>query len=424
MTNQAGLLLPQDLMGPRSYFTDLDPLDMSMNMASVERNLKLQLLTKKKIVFGASNLYHQIGHQLFSRSTGLTNALNQGIILPAIRAEFESPMGFFEAKSSYPLTSRKYFVENTSSYVAWTLSDNTRWFQQAFYKALRDPASPLRQGISLTDSSAEVIIEACKLHISNMEQHVQHLSRDIIHKALFKFEPHTAVAVQEYANLIYRMSGARAVNSEGHFPQCNLVSGEISEPESSLSESSIFWDIYVEAVLQHVTSATRITSDRIDRLTFEQILEIRSDFFEKEFSELYDELVEKAKLSVVGKQPEHIVLRAEQLHESAEKLRILFDERLRKESGIQSRGKQENALWQVANVIAIFSTPVVGCVMGMLSALKSLPEITAPTSNRLTKSIESRSNILRILVNEQIGWSDPDRKTFIDAYRSLLIYGI
>ncbi len=424
MSTQDGLLLPKQLSGPRSYFTDLDPHDAEMSMASVERNLKLQLLTKERVVIAASSLYHNIGFDLFSGSKGLTKALNEGIILPAIRAEFESPKGFFQEKSDYSAPSEKFFIENTSKYVSWSLFDNTSWFKKEFYKSLRNPSSALRVNTTLTDYDVDKIIADCDYRVSISPEGKRHLGREIIDAVMANYAFDVGTTVRGYTNLIYRISGAKVVNSEGHFPQCNLTKIKNSEGQAALSDSSIFWDIYVEAVLQHVTSAARISSDRIDRLDFEDILSIRSDLFKSKFSVAYDELIAKAKHSVVEEDPEQVILRAEQLSEAAESLRKLFSERVTYENSLIDRKPRETALWQVANVIALFSNPLIGSIVGTLSALNSLPEITTPISNELSKDIELRGSVLRNLINEKIGWSTSQRKVFIDAYRSLLSYGI
>lgn len=424
MTNQYDFILPENLSGPRSYFTDLDATDSSENIVNIKRNLKLQLLTKKTIIMGASNMYHDKSFNLFLSSIGLTKALNEGIILPAIRDDFQNPIDFFDKKKGFTSDSRSYFIENTSCFVPWALSDNSSWFKDNIYAAMYDSNSPLRVSSSLSDVEAKEIIDIIESSISEEKENQQYLSRAIINKAIVNYNPLIINSINDYSNLIYRISGARTVNSEGHFPQCNLISGEISNVNRILSDSTIFWDIFVETILQNITSAARVSPSRLDRLTFKEILEIRSNHFESSFSALYDDLLEKAKKSIVGEDPKHIILRAEQLCKIAEKLRALVNERLKNELDIQSRIIHENSLWQIANVINLISNPIIGSVVGVLSALKSIPEITAPISNKLTKSLDSRSNILRNLINKKIGWNKSDKTVFLDFYKSLLTYGI
>lgn len=50
MVNKIEELLPDTLSGPRSYFTDIDPNVPESGNIDTIRKLKLQLLTKEKIV--------------------------------------------------------------------------------------------------------------------------------------------------------------------------------------------------------------------------------------------------------------------------------------------------------------------------------------------------------------------------------------
>jgi len=420
----ASKILPNELSGPRSFFTDLDPRDASIDLKSVERNLKLQLLTKETIVIAASSLFHDDGLNFITQSDGLANALNDGILLPAIRDEFSNPYGFFEFKSEYSLDAKNFFTQNTAKYVLWNLEDNTSWFRREFYRSLQDPKSALRQVAILTDIECQEILDKCEQLLSSESNSNQHLSREIIKEAITDLPSHKQNPIIGYANLVYRISGARVVNSEGHFPQCNLTNIKNANKKHSLSDSSIFWDIFVEAVLQHITSASRINSERLDRLTFRDILTIRKELFETNFSTLYDELIQKSRMKVSEEDPEQIILRSEQLSEAAESLRNLFSKRIAYESELKDRKASENALWQVANIVSMFANPVIGGIVGTLSTLNSLPEITAPISKSLSSEIQLRSDLLRQLVNEKFGWSSSQKKTFINAYRSLLTYGI
>lgn len=84
MTNKIEELSPDTLTGPRSYFTDIDPnIPESGNIDTI-RKLKLQLLTKEKIVVAASSLFHDIWFNILKNDRGLIHSLNNGILIPAI----------------------------------------------------------------------------------------------------------------------------------------------------------------------------------------------------------------------------------------------------------------------------------------------------------------------------------------------------
>ena len=91
-------LLPDTLTGPRSYFTDIDPSVPESGTIDAIRKLKLQLLTKEKIVVAASSLFHDIWYKIINNDQGLIESLQNGIIIPAIRSSFKGINGFFFRK--------------------------------------------------------------------------------------------------------------------------------------------------------------------------------------------------------------------------------------------------------------------------------------------------------------------------------------
>ena len=72
------------LKGPRSFFTDLDPKDPHYDQETVKLKLKLQFLLKERVVIAASSLFTHVGYELFSSEEGLVQALEQGLVAPAI----------------------------------------------------------------------------------------------------------------------------------------------------------------------------------------------------------------------------------------------------------------------------------------------------------------------------------------------------
>jgi len=88
MANQIKEIMPDLMTGPRSYFTDIDPLVPESNDINAIRKLKLQLLTKEKIVVAASSLFHDVWYNILKNDEGLIVYLRNGIIIPAIRSSF------------------------------------------------------------------------------------------------------------------------------------------------------------------------------------------------------------------------------------------------------------------------------------------------------------------------------------------------
>lgn len=411
------------LSGPRSYFTDLDPKDKDYDEFLVGRRLKLQLLTKKNVVIAASSMFHNVGLQLFKNNEGLVTALNKGIILPAVRDQFSNLDDFFSAKVEYSNEARSFFKENAQYSIPWSLQENSNWFKKTIYQALIQKDSILRKSTGLSTIDAANLIQTCEEMLSKLPVSEQFLSRDILKLAVSGYRKEMISYIENYINLVYRLSGSRVVNSEGHFPQSNLTKIGVVGNDKIVCDDAIFWDMYIEAAASHLSTALKLTVDRIDRLEYSDILKLRESFFQIGFLKKYDEIISLSKSQIEIDDPEKLLLKAEEIAESAAKLRKNFLENISQEINTKKSSKNENALFQIANVIAPLS-PTIGAVVGVLSSLKSIPEITAPISTDLSISINNRMELFREVINNRVGWSASQKTSLINAYRELVSYGL
>jgi hypothetical protein len=234
---------------------------------------------------------------------------------------------------------------------------------------------------------------------------------------LFLPRPSTLIYLGSLSHLYWQ-------RGEGHFPQSNLTKLELAGNDKLVCDDSIFWDIYIETVVSFLNSAIQMTPERLDRLTFKDILTIRKVLFDNNFIKEYNRLISLAKQETTIEDPERLLLHMQAISEAAQGLKKIFAEKIKSELSQQSSGPVENALWQVANALALVANPVVGLIVGALSALKSIPEITAPVSPELTGSIKKRLSWMHEFVNSRVGWSELQRRELIDAYRELVSYGL
>jgi hypothetical protein len=423
LTDDLIQIYPETLSGPSSYFTDIDPSDQNYNKEDAIQKLKLQLLTKERIVVAASSLFHDIWLDLFRDFPDLIPSLKDGIIVPAIRNNFSGIADFFSNKK-YSDFNKSFFTEHVTHSVPWDLRENTEWFRKYFVKGLLDENSVLRKqgGINIRQANdinlrlQELIdlepVENRFLQRSHVESVAKGLNDTIEHFLI------------NYANLIYRLSGARVVNSEGHFPQSNLTNLKLVGNDEILSDEGIFWDLYAETVFSYLGTAIRLTPDRLKSLKFSDILTIRKALFDKGFSLEYDKLVGLVKSETNITDPDKLILHMQEISQIAIKLKESFSKRITSELSIRDTKDTENALWQVTNALALLASPHVGLVVGVLSSFKSLPEITAPMSSGLSNSLHTRIEWMRNFANSKLGWSNSQRKAFIDAYKILVTYGL
>ena len=423
MVNKTEELLPGTLSGPRSYFTDIDPNVPESGNIDAIRKLKLQLLTKEKIVIAASSLFHDIWYKILKNDQGLIDCLQNGIIIPAIRSAFNGINGFFTEKK-YPTDNKKFFIENVAYSVPWRLEDNANWFRTKYMEGLNNSESILRRVASFSDYEASIIRDKLTSLIEGEDIGYQFLQRKHIEQAAKLVSPDKEIVLIDYANLIYRISGSIVVNSEGHFPQSNLTKISTVGNEGLLKDENIFWDIYAEAVFTLLGTAIRITPERLDALSFKDILKIRTAFFDIGFTGDYDALLKSVKESVDINDPDKLILHAHEIATVAVKLRNSFSEKVKSELSKKDSKMREESLWQIVSGISIISNPIVGAAVGIISTLKSLPEITAPFSKSLSTALEERYQWMNDFIDTKVGWSKNQKKSFLEAYKILVQYGL
>lgn len=417
------ILSPGMLEGPRSFFTDLDPRDKSTCRLTALRSLKLQLLTKKWIVVGASSMFHSEWSEIIRNNEGLIEALNQGVIIPAIRYDYENISGFFDAKNGYTDDDKCFFVDNTSKFMVWDIDVNSSWFADRVFDALNRESSVLRKNSLLSDSDA-VEVKEYLLDLLLNEKTNQYLRRDHLLKATNKYESALGDSLNEYGNLVYRMSGAKTVDSEGHFPQSNITDINISGVDSVLSDDSIFWDVYAEAVFSNINSAVKISEKRLDSLSFSDVITIREKLLSIGFCDGYDSLLKGVKESVDVDDPEKLILHAEEIAAIALKLKSEFSLQLQEDKKWFDSKERAGSMWQMANGLSLLGGPVTGTLMGVVSTLGALPEITAPFSPELSNQISNRITWVKKFINTKIGWSKSHRGAFLSAYKELFTHGL
>ncbi len=287
MTKDIVQLNAIELTGPRSFFTDLDPNDPTYNQEMVTLKLKLQLLTKEKIVIAASSLFTDIGYDLFSSEQGLIDALEHGVVVPAIRNEFAGPSDFFQRYEykNCSTASKNFFVRHVTHSVPWSLKENSSWFKNTFYNHLKDPQSLLRQKTSMTESMAKDFLGLLETEIQSRSVEHEYLRREYIYSVSKQFGEEICSYVSNYADLVYRISGSRVVNSESHFPQSNLTKLGLTDQGKIVSDEAIFWDIYVETMISFFNSAIQLTPERLKNYPFLTSLKLEANlwmsFFQK-----------------------------------------------------------------------------------------------------------------------------------------------
>lgn len=419
-------LNPMKLTGPRSFFTDLDPKDPDYDEETVRLKLKLQFLLKERVVIAASSLFTGPGYKLFASDEGLVEALEHGIVAPAIRNEYTDPADFFERyeDKSWPWQAKDFFIKYATHSVPWDLKENSSWFEQTFRQHLTDPQSLLRQKTGMTESMANDFLVSLDGEKSKLQSGYKYLRREHVYTVARQFGEDIHSYVRNYADLVYRISGSRVVNCDSHFPQANLTQLGVTPDDKVISDESIFWDIYVETVMSYLNSAIRLTPERLAQLSVHDILKLRRKLLDHEFSKQYDSLVESAKAAIDIHDPQAIILKQQEINAAVRSLRTQFADRVFDEIQIKDVRARENSLWQLANALALVTTPTLRLVIGVLSRLRSIPEITSLVSKSTAESMRRRYDWVHDFVNRRVGWTEQQKKALLDGYNELIEYGL
>ena len=271
---------PEQLNANRVYFTEFDRAtfsqvawsedDVKEIIRSLERKIKLLALTKGHVVIATSHLLEsELARELILLYPKL---ISERIIVPALRSDYSSCSAFLEAKQH---TSEKgerelyiggeqremaQLIDASAMTVRWSPSETSSWFKTRLISDLRDSKSLV--SIHLHNRGLTIPEIIC----SELEE-IPTLSRGVIYLATQRHGnlPFREI-VNAYADFLYYLSGAKAVQSEGVLPQENIINFSFTELEHqtvSLSEHEIFFKVFIDTV-KAATSCPFGKHERID----------------------------------------------------------------------------------------------------------------------------------------------------------------
>lgn len=284
---------PNDLKGARTYFTGFDnqsyiTKNKNKKIKILHRTLKVLLLTKNKIVFGASHLKSDLAKEILEEAPFL---FEKNLLLPALRNEHNGNLkNVLSEKNDVDL--KKF-----NSYVGWDLEDNTTWFQEKILEGFKYQNSLLRNNIQFTkNNNINEIIE--KL------EKLEYFDRDSSNIITSLLDKNDLQIYKRYQNLVYNISGSRVVNCESSLDQENMNFDysltDIENKKTILSEVEIFHRIFIEQVLNTLhRKNTLFDISFIDALTFKDVVDLRERIDQSSFIEKYNKLINKSSQTIL-----------------------------------------------------------------------------------------------------------------------------
>lgn len=380
---------PADLKLPRVYFTEFDRITYSQvawtadDVAGIKRNLerkvKLLSLIKGVVIIAASHLFESELAREFITENPIV--LKEGIVLPALNCKYNNFDDFLTAKREgakerklysgvYQDGINKMLSEYSDSVVRWDVNLTVNWFKERLLKDMEDNRSVLRTNLSTVPF--QVISEA-SLRIADLESP----SRVDVYKIAKESGDDTLwTRLSSYADFVYYLSGARAVNSEGVLPQENLIDFSISDMtngKTKLSDYEIFYRIFTRIIQDNTQKFFPV--EVLDLLSFEDIVELRNTLFHSSFVEKYNNLMEKTKQRIEITDTEQLILNINELSNFEHELCSIFTDTVVSEINqmkkIDLRKKGLTVLTSIGAVVSFYGTieSIIQLTVNVLSIL-------------------------------------------------------
>ena len=426
---------PERLSPNRVYFTEFDRVtysqvawtseDVAEIKRTLTRKLKLLALTKGHVVIAASHLMEsELAREVILPHPEL---FSERVVVPALRADFESFTSFLEAKrdSDSPGERKLYLgdeqrdlsqiIDTTALIVRWDPTETSNWFKKRLLTALRSKNSLValhlqRKGLYIPDA------------MCNSFESEASLSRGAVYKAT---QLHGNLNFREivngYADFLYYLSGAKAVQSEGILPQENIVDFSLSDLEkkkTSLSETEVFFKVFIDTV--KAATSTHFPTDLLDVLTIGDAVRLHRIASEEQFISKYNLIQEKTKEGLGLSDPERLVFLMNELLEFENDLHRQFTKAIDEELPISLRQMRNRNIADFIHSLASLIILPYGVMAGMHNVVMS--GLRVIKKDRLKSQIENRIegglNSLERVIQSMLGGNQPVLLRFVEELKS------
>ncbi len=420
---------PENLNTPRAYFTEFDRItysqvawtdkDVEEIKLNLERKVKLLGCIKGMVIIATSHLFESELAQEFIKSNPIV--LEEGIVLPALISQYKDFSTFLSHKREKSKEQKMYLghdkdeintllSNSVDEVVKWDVEATSNWFKQRLLQDLEDERSVLR--FNLSDVPMALISETasriCELETPTRGE-IYKIAKNSGNKSLW-------VRLTDYADFVYYLSGARAVNSEGVLPQENFIDfsiADLARGKTKLSDYEIFYRIFISIVKEKTQKYFPL--EILDTLTFDDIVELRKTLLHSGFVEKYNALMEKTKQRIEITDTEQLILTVDELAQFENELHLIFTDTVVKEvyqmkkKDLQKRGTK--VLTSVGSLITFYGTveSLIQLTVNVLSLLGFKKQLHQ-TEKR------TQQNVLRL--QKLIQRSSLDRKPLLIKFLS------
>jgi hypothetical protein len=415
MNRSKTLFLPNELTSSRVYLADFDRVtysqvawdeeDIERLITNYERKVKLLLLVKGHLIIPITHLLEsELAREVLGPHPGLFSG---GAVIPMLPQDFSSATGFLQMqlasldednaslyRGSEPEEMAALLDEN-SLFLRWEANDASQWFQQRILADLEDSHSLINltfqhNKLKLPKKTLRRLAKIEKLNRTDVYFAAKEL------KDLDRWE-----LLSGYADFVYYLSDALAVQSEGILPQENLLDfslSDLAKGKTRLTEYEVFTKLFVD-IVKAITS-THFPADFLDALSIQDAIELHEIGLQSEFIEKYDAIQQTTKNSLTIHDPERLVLTLTELESFERDLHQQFENALQRELPAHIR---ERRVWDVAEIfhtIATLIIPFYGNVDTakelLVSGLSVLgkDDVTRRVKNRVVSAVDAADRVV------------------------------
>ncbi|MFH0816742.1 MAG: hypothetical protein V1934_08015 [Methanobacteriota archaeon] len=405
---------PDDLKIPRAYFTEFDRINYSQIERSreeireiakaLERKVKFLGLIKGMVVIDAADIYKSEMCKNFLSESEIV--LKEGLLVPTLASKHKDFSEFLAFEREHSPEKHLYAgkeAEEIDTFIAgyvetalrWDAGASTKWFKKRLICDLEDERSVLRFNTpNVQRSTVKKVVKRIRALKSPERIDIYKIAKDSHNKELW-------FRLSEYADFIYYLSNARAVNCEGVLPQENLMEFSITDltgHKTTLSDWEIFYRILTSIIKDRTQKIFPV--EILDNLTFEDIVELRKNLLHDDFIHKYNGLIDKTKERVEIADATELVLNMEEIMEMETELHKTFTDAVNSEVGMM-RGLKRRC---DASKILINT----GALLTFYGQLESVAQITANTISMCGygEMLDGMENSVRHKVSNMIRYID------------------
>lgn len=265
----------------------------------------MHALLHQRLILPSNHIYHENTELLVRENPEI---LELGLINFSFDPQYENFKEYFsdqnrEKKAGRPLDNYGEFLDSISIKKSeYSSSTPAKFFTELTYEQLSNSHTALVKASRISDSTRLLMLEKLKEQAERSNGVV--FFPEFLKQIQFLRDPLSIEVFQNYGDLARLMAGAASKNCANMIPQENLIDWCIVNPadskENIASDEVIFWQVIMENLLAATNGLANLqdfqqfNENTLDRLTFEDVNDLRNLEAFSEFNQQYELIVNQS----------------------------------------------------------------------------------------------------------------------------------